>query len=437
MKKHFFIIFLIAFILFSLLLGKIPSNINPDEADNLRTYLIAQYTNKIPLYGLKWDGGPYLSIALIGFSWKILGESILSLRIMAALMGSLAVSLFFLLLTFITKNKWLSTVLAFSLATTPVFMNFSRSAWDDIFNAVPVVMISIALYLLFEKNEYNPLSKFLLILSVSLGAYFSHAGILFFPAVCIILIAALIIKKQLKYFNILLLLIPVFIILYSPQLKEIYSQREFAFSRINAVSILNKKDFKQQLWKNVQNNSTGYLLFNKKNFDTNLSNRYLPINVNPISLFLVPFYLLGIFVSLKKYPYLLAFFILVLAPTQLLSTETPNMSRAIHTFPLIYLFIGVGLNTSLKKLNPYVHNLNIRKVFEFGVYLAILFIVIFNAYIYFKWITTNQTLLSREPAIKNEDYSNWLDKLKRAVKMNGFGFTVDQYKQIQRSKKTF
>jgi hypothetical protein len=208
------------------------------------------------------------------------------------------------------------------------------------------------------------------------------------------------------------------------------TKKEEAFNRIETVSILNKPDMKEQLVKNLKRNTLGFLLFHSSTFDDYLNARYLPPSGYPILPIFTVFYIIGLIVSIKKYPYYLTFYLFALLPVQILSQHTPDASRSVHLVPIIFFFIFLGLHTTSKLWDKYFP----KSYFSYFILIISIVTAFYSTFSYFSWITDNKTVSAREPAISVNEYNEWKNALIQQIQQTGYGFTVGDWKLLHKRK---
>ncbi len=415
-------------------MGSIPGNLNPDEVDTLRTFIEFTYHQNPKITGYNWNGAPFLNAYLIGSFWLASGKTYAGIKIISIIFSTLTVLAFYLYSKNITKNNILRLLGSLLLATDPWFLNFSRSGWENIFNAFALMLILIGLEKL-KKNKPSLIPLLLLSIGSVLGFYFYHPGKFFIPIIFIFIVFNFFkktIKINLFHFLVFIIFTGILIL---PQLISATSPNGQLqpFGRIKNVSVLHYSDSKKELAKNVKKNVLGFLFFKKEDFNGGLNSRYVPLDSNIIYHLLVPFYLLGLIISLKKHKKLLAFYLLALLPIQIFSRDTPNAARAVHIVPAIYAFILIGINWITNKISQFSNKPFILKFFLPLLISAFLgSICLINTRKYFSWIQNEKTLRAREPAIWKEEYYEWLSATKKAVEGRGASFSVQKWKKMKR-----
>jgi hypothetical protein len=428
----FFLSFCISFALRLFYLDSIPGNINPDSADTLQRYLQFKYQGG-GLFGFNWNGAPAFNTYLIGFTWDLFGQSVFGLRIASAFISSLAVATTFFLGYLLTKRPLISFLVALSLSCNPWFLNFSRDGWENVFNSLFLILVVTGLYLYVHREKHN-IGIVLVTLGSALGFYGYHPGKFFILSILLVFTIDVFIYKI--YTNSKgrivrpVIIVSAFLILTFPQALSTIEHGDQALGRIKAVSIFNQADpleeIKNSIWRNIK----GFIFFDKTTFTGYLNARYLPTDHSPIIILLLPFFLSGLIVALKKYPYLLLTFFIVLFLPQIFSQTTPDGARAVHIVPLMYTFILLGI--------VYAHKIikNIRMQSLYRIVIPIILVV--TAYsgvsTYFHWITSSATLNARRPAVRREDYSSWIYQLQENIRQGQWGFNVGQWEIMAQSK---
>lgn len=420
-------IFIISIITRIIFIESIPANINPDAADTLQTYIQFKYNHNSSFFGFNWNGAPAFNAYIVGYSWELFGESIMGLRFASAFFSSLMITFSFIIFYILTKRLIISFFISLSLAFNPWLLNFSRDGWENVFNGLFLNLIILGLISYFQFKKLK-LGIILTSLGCILGFYGYHPGKFFiFSVIFCLLIDIFISKTWKRNFLSIILISLIFLIFTFPQIYATIRYQQKAFDRIQTVSILKKENSLEEAFKNTKNNIQGFILFDISAFEKSgsLNARYLPLNRPPIDIFLLPFYLFGLILCFKKYPYLFFTFIMVLFPVQILSTNTPDGARAIHAISLMYLFIMLGINKFLALLKGYNPNLAVGII-------SILLICssLIDLRSYFTWISNNSTLQARRPAVRNSEYSLWESSLENEIKQKKWGFTVGTWEII-------
>jgi hypothetical protein len=438
------LVFAIAWLLRIAWLDTVPANLNPDEGDNLRTYLFAIHTGSPGFFEFNWNGAPAFNTYLMGWAWELASRSVVGLRTMSALFSSVACALFFLFVYQLTRSTPLAFGSSLLLATNPWFLNFSRSGWENSWNAVALLLIMLGFYYLYERRERTWALALLIIGSV-LGFYFYHPGKLFAVAVTLILLLGQLLAAYRIPFKLIGLYVATVGLLILPQLYAVVctgpedlvsslplvsrlecrnapSSRPYlrndGWHRVETVSVFNQPEPEAVLGENIVRNVRGFLRFYREDFPGGLNRRYLPTDANPIPLALVVFYIAGLGIAALRFPYLFLFYLLVLLPVQVLSVNTPDAARSVHVVPLIFAFIGLSVHMAFKIGRSYVDRRYLRPVHA----LIVTLMIVGAAHqfsVYWQWINSTHALSAREPAIERTEYSSWMTDLEAEIKSIG------------------
>jgi hypothetical protein len=446
------IVFVIALLLRVIKLDSMPANLSPDEADNLTTYLLAKYTGFPSIFGFNWNGAPALNAYLIGWGWELFGQSIAGVRVISALVTAVGCSLFFYLIYLVTHKKALAFGLALLLMTNPWFLNFSRSGWENSWNAVAALLIVLGFYVLYEQRNTKS-ALYLLIAGAVLGFYFYHPGKLYIPSVLILLLlgqlvpayrvsfwavgvfalaASLLILPQLgpmlctniatKYQLPLMqrVLSPPctivnqkLLLMSQDQELPIRIQKD-GWHRIERVSVLAQEEPLHLLQESIKKNLRGFLRFAREDFNAPLNKRYIPFDSPPIPPLLTGLYIIGLVIALIKFPYIALFYLLVLLPVQVLSMRTPDAARAVHIVPLIFFFAGICINQIVEISKRYTqrygqsYSQSLVQILTPLIVVGMVVIALHQGFIYWRWIHSPEALEARKPAVAGQQYPEWL-----------------------------
>jgi len=426
------LLFIIAFVWRITYIESIPANINPDAVNNLQTYLQFKHQPQFSLFDLNWNGAPAFNTYVIGFFWEIFNQSIFGLRFAPALFSSLAVGSTFLLLYLLTRTYTISFIASLALSSNPLFLNFSRDGWENVFNSLFLNFLLLGIILYFYKRR-EKIGLALIIIGSTLGFYGYHPGkFLIVIALVVFSIHLLVFRNWKRDFLSLLIILSLFSILALPQIVNTLQHPEKAFGRLKVVSIFSQDNPYIEFKKNIASNLKGLLLFDINTFiGTPYNTRYLPLNKSPINLFFLPFYIIGLLISLKKYPYLIIAFSISVFPQQLFSTWTPDAARLVHTIPLFYAFIGIGIFLTYKIAQKLLRSrLKLTTAFLLAISIAVIAVTVIDAKNYLCWIQNPQTLSFRNPAVDNNLYFLWKQSVKANISNGGSGINRQEWENM-------
>ena len=432
-RTYIFIFILLIFSLYTRLLwiNQIPANLNPDEADTLRSFIA---TTKRPFYpsilATNWNGAPAINMYLIGWGWHLGGEDFGRIRNTAVFFSTLSVLVFFLAIKRLTKSPELAFAVTLLLASDPIFMHFSRSGWENIFLALPVGITLLILARAPTSWDGRWRRAMGLILVGVLALYFYHPGKILFGVNLFLGLVELARywwyqrswrSTRLVILSCLLVALTVLPFLYS----FLGPYRIATMGRINNVSVLAYDDAPQNLMINTRKVLLGFTLFRGPDFAVGLNDRYSDTTENLLLPILVILFWLGFILAIKKRPLLVWWFLVLLLPVQIFSTNSPDIARSVHLWPVIYWFIAMSVwqvgrfVTKYRRLKCAVSVLGLCFVFALA-YLQL------NHY--FSWMSSMRALKSREPAIWDIEYWSWLQAMKDSVDTTGFNYGVYEWK---------
>lgn len=423
-----FVISVVSLIIRMYEIETIPRNLNPDEADNLMTYIIESHNSTLPLIGINWNGAPLINNAIQGFFWEISGESISGLRFPSVLFSTLSVLLFFIIGLQITQNNILSFCFAIALSTNAWFLNFSRSSWENIYTSIPVLIGIWAGIILYKKKNPNTALIFFVISSI-LGFYSYHTGKFIPIASAILCLGTLFIHKTkiMHRTRGMFFAACIIILVISPQLLISIKDFQKASHRIANVSIFNQAN-KVEIHNHVINNLRGFAFYDARSFHYGTWSRYVPPERPLIPPLVTLFYLIGIVFSFQKLRWLFLYFIILIIPVQILSYPTPDAARAVHIVPVLYLFSLIGMHISYKFFARLLNKK--QQIFPHlltGISCTMLLLTsVLEATTYFRWIQRTDIIEARKPAIDYKEFSSWIKSAKESAK-TGRRFTIDEW----------
>ncbi|GIW63147.1 MAG: hypothetical protein KatS3mg090_0973 [Patescibacteria group bacterium] len=280
---------------------------------------------------------------IIGASWEFFGQDFFGLRLPAVIFSVAGLFLLFYLLHKITNNLVVSTSFSMLTATNLWFLNFSRSGWENIFVCVSYLLNFIGFYHFFIEKRHRLGFVEVFVAAVS-AFFFYHPGKMFLLANLIIFSLALASsdsKEKLKLVRYTVALFLV-VLLLSLVLLAAYAYFPAAYSRIHSVSVFLHLKSVSEFSRHILRNVFGMLTFLGPFFKGTVWERYIPDSFFLIHFFVIPFYWLGLVISIKKYWYYFVFYLIVFLPVNMLSVSTPDAVRIVHNLPAVFLFAGIG-----------------------------------------------------------------------------------------------
>lgn len=294
----------------------------------------------------KMGGYVYLTVPLIG----LFGLNEWVVRLPSAFFGIISVGLIYGIVNTLFAKKRLALIAAFLFAISPIYVIFSRGAWE--------VNVSLALTLtaiLFFLKAINEKSIYLLLSSLFFGLTLitSHTAKLSTPI--FLLILSLLFFKQLIKINkgFILASILIGLIFATPVLSSIV---EGKITRLTTLSIFSyQSGF--PLFQSVANRwfslYSGSALFVKG--DTNP--QHTAPNTGPFLLLDIILLLLGVIMLIKKgtsiQKFFLFFGLLLLPLPSVLTIEQVNFARVLPFFIPMIILVSIGIDNffvSFKKI---------------------------------------------------------------------------------------
>lgn len=400
MKKDLFIlgtILLTAAFLRLWQLGQVPNSLDWDEASlAYNAYSIIEtgkdeYGKLFPVVLRSFDDyKPALYSYLAAPFIKILGLSEISIRIVSAIFGIIAVFVTFVLVKELFNKKEIAFLSAFLLAISPWHIQFSRAAFEANVG-LTLILLALVLFLKGLKNH-----RFLVLSSVtaSLSLYAYQAEKAFIPLLGLLLI--FVYRHQIsqvpkKY---LAAAVVVGVIVALPILTFTLTNKE-ALTRATGTSIFANRtsipdfipdfDLAVRNLINIQNNDFVGLVFDNRRVvyikqlignylwhydlnwlfvegdivNKNITNlRHQAYQMGNLYLWELPFILIGLYVlvfsKFKKETKLLIFgwFLIVPIPSSI-TWDVPNSVRTLNFLPLFQIFAAIGILSAFQAMRGY------------------------------------------------------------------------------------
>lgn len=371
-------IILIGFFLRFYLLGVNPPSLNWDETSigyNAYSVLLTgkdEYGNFMPLSFRSFDDyKPPVYVYLTVPSIAVFGLNAFAVRFPAALFGTLAILVIFLLVreifdVFPSKGRdRIALISAFFLAVSPYHLQFSRAAYEG---NVGLFFLMLGTYLFLVGLR----KKTMLIFSslvFTLSAYSYHSFRLILP-LYLLGLATVFYKDVFKNKSIAFISIILFILLSLPIYLSLI-KGQGAEARLSMVTIFQesdalKKTQEQLLVDKKNNNFIGEVFNNRRTFFAREAIKGYLDHFNPNYLFMygdgglqhhatdfglmylwdLPFLLIGLFFlvrNMNKKIFIL-FFLLFLAPLPAAITSgAPHSVRAIAMMPILIIGVSCGI----------------------------------------------------------------------------------------------
>lgn len=440
------IVVLAAIVLFALVvrlfnLGTFPDTLNPDEADNAQDALRILYGNPPRgtfaggFFGLDWTRQPAFSAYLLAGTLGILGESVTSIRLLSAIVSSLALIPFF----FLVRRQFsaISSLLAtFLLACNLWYLNFSRSGWNNIYICFFMLMAMLLFLLALDRLQGNTIqngksNQLPMWLLFGATGVFCALGLYGYPGGRNVLLSLLVFlpfallrfKRQAwKLVSGYALLVAVTAVLFFPQLQTIVSQWERYNGRSSAVLITNSPQFKLDpvgiMASQVSKNVLGFWYGPANKSIQTATKRYMPPGEAMLDTVTGLLMLAGIVLSLvrvslrRRYDTWLwwLMFLVSWAATELITRATPDGARGIGWLPTLFFFVAAGIEGLVALLNLGGRAVRRSLTPRLGAAVSTVAVVatgLYNIYHYSEWQQQAGTKSARAPYVEVENFAIW------------------------------
>ena len=384
----------------------IPSGIYPDEAVNGMDALRAIETGNYQLFYPDNNGREGLFINIQAFFIKLMGPSVLSLKLASILIGTLTVFGVFLLSKEIFRSARAGLISAYLTAFSFWAINFSRIGFRAIM--VPLIL-SFSFYFLlkgFRSKKYSPFIFSGLIFGLGFHTYIAFR---IAPAIVGALFVFMLITQKhfiRNFWKQIIVFGAATLITLSPMIYEFYTHPEYLESRSASISVFAPEMNQGKLVPTIARSFVLSLV--KYNFwgDQNWRHNYPPYPIlDPIVgitflagfLYVIAkaFHLLWLRFrhdvhdeKLYLYFFLLAWFFAMLAPEFLTAEGLPHALRAIGTLPVVMIFATIPFLWIMGKIPK--HGYSLRVVILSVLAGAFIFIATFNTLKYFVFFKNNQ-----------------------------------------------
>jgi len=354
-------------------LDQIPPWLFPDVAMNGNDSWQTLQTNNFKFFYPENNGREGLMMWLIAFSFSIFGVSVWSIKIVAAIFGTLTVLGLYLLTKELLNNNQNNRVIAllasFFLAISFWHVNFSRLGFRAIL--LPFVLV-FSFYFLFKGFRINKLLNFILAgLFFGLGFYTYTSfrmAVLILPFVFVP--SWFIYKEKVggKNFSVYTaaFFLTVFFIALPIGIYFLYHPQDF-IGRATPISIFAKENPLKEFARSLILHLAMFNIYGDPNFRHNLSGR--PMLLLPIGLL----FLLGLFYSIynvikniknwKKnistvsvFVFLISWWFVMLLPGILTYEGLPHALRTIGVVPPVFIFSSLAGYKIYEFLNKKIKN---------------------------------------------------------------------------------
>ncbi len=384
-------------------LSEIPPGLYPDVAINGNDALDALKTNHFKVFYVENNGREGLFINLIAFGFYVFGPSILVMKAIAAIIGTLTVLGFYFLtkeLFFEKKYEektFIALLSAFFLATSFWHTNFSRIGFRAIM--LPFCLV-FSFYFLWRALRTQKISDYIIsavFFGLGFYTYTSFRMAVLILIVPIFFIWQKFIKEWLKkqggfwkiyfkenYYKFDLWLLVVFFVALPIGLYFLGHSQDF-MSRMTGISVFSQKNPILSFFESFIKHLGMFNFFGDPNWRHNIAGS--PMLPFPLGIL----FIVGIIISFKEilssiknkcwssamnHWLIIAWFFAMLLPGVLTAEGLPHSLRVIGVIPPVYIFSGLGTFWLIKKSRPIINN---PKLF-FAFYFLLIFFIGYAEY---------------------------------------------------------
>lgn len=395
--------------------------------DAARLYLLWNEDNRGDFWSKSnWNGSHAINNYFLTIPWDLLGRPFWGMRVGPAITSILTILLFYYSIKLLTNNTAISFMSSLLLSADPWFLNFSRSSWENIANALAVTALVYAYAL---RNKKISLSIIITTASIIIAPYLYHPGkiisivglMLLYHYLFLIYRAP--IKKKLLHTFLWTFLI---IVAISPL---VINSNASNWGRIINVSVFSYERPLRTIKQNFIRTSLALVLFRGEQWHVGINDRYLPTRGQVMIVPLVAMFWLGVLIATKKSPHLILMFVLLFFPINILSIDTPDAARSVHIVPLLYTFIAYGLVFIFVNIAKFISKSKLYMISYKLLIVSGVLTLTFNGYIkYWNWINLEGTALVREPSIFLSEYQEWLLTTQELVHSKGVTQSIGEWR---------
>ncbi|MDQ3707092.1 MAG: glycosyltransferase family 39 protein [Chloroflexota bacterium] len=427
-------------------LENFPDNFNPDEADNFQDVMQILYGAPIEngFFGFDWKPQPAFSVYMLSGFVSVLGTTVTAMRLPSAIISCLALVPFYLLLRrqFSTVAAALSTLL---LAGNLWYLNFSRSAWENVHIAFYMLSAMLFLMLALDRVKAGP-RQWRVWLYFAISGFFCALGLYgYFGGRAIVLAVAAYFPIALWFYRqqwrTLLagfaLTGAVATLLFMPQLLFILQKWEFFNYRSKTVFLLSSPEFAANplgtLWSQVSRNALGPWLGS-----VNQTPRYTPLGEPQLDMVTGALVLNGIFFSLllaknRRRPETWLWWVMLLVSwtlTQVLTVQTPDGARGVGWMPALFFFAACMIE-GLVVLVGVLPWRPLQGVAVAGLAIGALLVGYGNVTHYVEWQDSPDTRFYRQPSVETDRFAYFAAEVKQRMQANVIRVRWDEWQEIK------
>ena len=442
---------LFAFVIRIYRLGSFPDTVLADEADNAQDAVRILY-GQVPengFFGLDWTAQPAFSAYKEAAFIAIFGFNIMAIRLSSAVISTLALIPFYLLLR--RQLSVIASLLATVLLVTDVwYLNFSRSGWNCI--DICFYMLMAMLFLMWGLDAISSANgpPWLTWVHFGMAGFFCALGLYGYPPGRAISLGVAVFFPVAWFFNrshFKTLLLGYVVLLaaeaafFAPEGIYVARNWEHFNGRSKVVMIFNNPDYKadpvgtmlKQLDWNIRGPWDGRV---------NNTPQYSPVAEPQLDRVTGLLALAGMMLTLilgmlmsRSETWLWWLMLLTgWAFSQLITVNTPNGARGIGYMPTLVYFAGVGIEGNVLLLHYATTKLNRFAIFRqlsFTVLtLAFLLAAYTNVRHYVDWQNLPHTRLERYLYITAREFPDWSAHIAYRARNNQGTLNVGEWREL-------
>ena len=405
---------------------RIPEVVFHDECDNLVNVYQILNGRGPGLFGLDWKPQPAMSIHVLTLFMRM-GMSILTLRLPAAVYSTVALIPFYALLRRALSVP-VALLTALLLATDIWYLHFSRTGWENVAACIFLCGGAVCTRDAIRSGRMRSFAYAGLWSALGAYGYFSGRAVLLavVAAVTLSLLRPRVPRPRLVLGLLLSVLLAV--LLYLPQLPYIVQHWDLFQKRTRAVSLLAESPQSSfagtvGLLSQSFGRKTRQLFVGRETID-----RYLRMDKGPLPKPTTLLLALGLVLSLFRWRDTWLWWVFLLVPftlTQVLTTGDLNGARGVIFVPMLYLFVGLTLQTLWQALTAAARPLAALVV------VGALALATSSARQYFEWIQLPRVVDDLQPAIPVAEFKDWQAFVLSWTKRTDDFFNVYMWKDRQ------
>jgi Dolichyl-phosphate-mannose-protein mannosyltransferase len=427
------VLFLVALGVRLVFLDSIPKTVTADELDYARDQLATLHGQGPGFFGLDWTQQPAMSMYFRTWTWQLLGPTLFNLRLVSAVLTSLAVFPFY----WLTRRR--VSVEAASAGTILLlsawwFLLFGRSGWNNGDIVTYMLWAAWALTAALERNR--PMHWILLGVSLALLLYGYVAGravvvafALYFPIVLLRRIRG---KEPGGWQNVVsgtLLAASVCFVLFLPELRVILQEPNRFNTRVQATSILAHPPPGESTLQIIQHQVS--VTFNSFFLmDRSTGGRYKGLGMAWLDSITAVFYFVGLAIGLVRFRSTALWWLLLLVPlgiTQLLTIDIPSGARAIPAIAPMCFFAAVGIDFLL------VLGRKVQLFSQLALVVLTVAAATMNIHDFVQWIDSPISMSERQPGVNSDAFNTWREFQEARLQANLPMLNADEYTALPAS----